>query len=894
VRVIGTVKMRNEEHILKDTLDIWAEYVDGIYIYDDCSDDNSVEIAMAHPAVIDVIRTGRFDPDRLRAEWQNRQQLLEYAQSHNPEWIAYFDADEHLYEFDKSMFDDPKVHVIATQWHDMYITPEDANLPTERYKERRWCGVEYRQIPFFYRNSPELKYDTPDQRIMHHRKLPFYPVNGVIQHWGKGHSQMIWERKCEYYGNGQDYQGKKGIYAQKWLARKGKAVHENYKSDDGNPLQLWSEIRARYQPSVRSSATRSTGKVDFESDDGIRYADEGIAPKPTASFTKTPFMPPVNEETPIAIAMSNEEHKRLVFKKTYDELFKGEEYKRTDLRPWMKHFKPEIKHFAREGYRELAPPTKILDLGCGTGASLIYYSQRDFDCYGVEIAYSAIETFKHNKPPHLDEDRIWHGFIEDYEPEQKFDYVILAEVLEHVIDPVPVLTKALECLADDGELYISAPCVEDDNPRHLRAVTMQDLQKWMDRFTVFWTEQTENRIYAKATKAKPEMLPQMKGGIDTSKYDEEKKLREFGQELQNPKTYNGDLTPDENIQMPWHHTKVHIERNNPIVCCIPRLNPDPRHLADWELFYAENKEKHNLVPYIMYNRALHHVQREAVQKAMQIGASHILFTESDQHRYPLDGLEVLLEVDKDVIGFRTYERRYPYRNMCFRKAKPEVSMIIPSEEMAEQEAYLFPFGQGDGDVIQKCDLITWAFTLVKVDVFRKMDEAWGNTLVSMHDLRNLLMPDAGDLSEHEKMARLTYTRNKLMECVQKPWGLEPFRQWGPHPTDSFFCQYCEDLGIDRYVHFGATIAHGDVLPDDILMARRLHESQKMSPYQPHTVSMPLEDDFGNVYSPDFEHLPEMAQKDIADDEQAYGGDGTPGPVNKSEDGLRLTGEILQP
>jgi len=245
--VRGICKARNEEHILTDTLDMWAEVCDAIHVFDDCSDDGTAEIARAHPAVVEVISTNLLDPDRLRAEWWNRQLLLSSAQRFSPDWIAYFDADEHLYAFDQSMLEDPGVHVIATQWHDIMITPEDADLPEDRYKERRWCTAEYRQIPFFYRNNPHLGFSQPDQRIMHHRRLPFYPVNGVIQHWGKGFSEAIWERKVEYYGHVF------GRYAEKWQARKGKAVHD-YVSDDGHPLILWEDVLRRYKPDVRMHA----------------------------------------------------------------------------------------------------------------------------------------------------------------------------------------------------------------------------------------------------------------------------------------------------------------------------------------------------------------------------------------------------------------------------------------------------------------------------------------------------------------------------------------------------------------------------------------------------------------------------------------------------------------
>ena len=234
--VAGITKVRNEEHIIQDTLDNWAEVCDQIFVYDDASEDDTLEICHGHPAVVEVIASDFLDPDRLRAEWYNRQQVLNAAQRFDPDWVAYFDGDEHLHKFDKSILEDPSVTIVATQWHDMYVTPEDEGIDDEDYWQRRWCGTEYRQIPFFYRNDPRLSFTMPDQRIMHHARLSVYPVSGVIQHWGKGHSEMVWERKVEYYG--QVF----GKYAEKWRARKGQAVHRDYLSDDGNPLVLFEDI----------------------------------------------------------------------------------------------------------------------------------------------------------------------------------------------------------------------------------------------------------------------------------------------------------------------------------------------------------------------------------------------------------------------------------------------------------------------------------------------------------------------------------------------------------------------------------------------------------------------------------------------------------------------------
>ncbi len=232
------MKMRNEEHILKDTLDNWSQICNGgIYIYDDCSDDGSVEIAKAHPHVKCVIEGRLWDPDREKAEWFNRQEVLTRAQEDAgpDDWFVYFDADEHLYNFTNyELFNDITVGAIACRLYDFYITPEDIERV---YKDREFIGPEYRTIIFFFRNSPALKYHLPDQRIV---TLPpdvnrVVPIHGDIKHYGKGFSVKQWEDTCQYYIR---YWPK---YADKWRQRVGKAVHDKMLSDFGNPLLKWDD-----------------------------------------------------------------------------------------------------------------------------------------------------------------------------------------------------------------------------------------------------------------------------------------------------------------------------------------------------------------------------------------------------------------------------------------------------------------------------------------------------------------------------------------------------------------------------------------------------------------------------------------------------------------------------
>ena len=205
-----------------------------------------------------------------------------------------------------------------------------------------------------------------------------------------------------------------------------------------------------------------------------------------------------------------------------------------------------------------------------------------------------------------------------------------------------------------------------------------------------------------------------------------------------------------------------------IMVSVPYFKPHRQFLPHFIEWYAANKVKHDLRLNFQMFRALHHAQSEAVVLAEKMGCTHILWTEDDHWGYPIDGLDELLAADKDVIGFPSYHKTHPYTSMTFRKRDKSISLI-------EGVPNLAPIYQGMGQTVEKVDLLPWSFLLTKVDVFKKLKD-------------------------------------------------NPFAQWGQCPTDSYFCQYCADVGIDIHVHFGFTISHGDVAVDEIPFYRRLNDS----------------------------------------------------------------------
>lgn len=236
MKIAVITRIRNEEKIIQDFLDYYTPFCDGIYIYDDVSNDRTVEICKAHSHVRGIIEAKDWDLDRQRAEWTTRQAVLELAQKDLPDWIIYVDADERI---DFSFLHEQHLKLmdgIVMKLFDYYITAEDVDLD---YKERKYLGPEYREILMMYKNKPGLKYEFADQREMALPKGSQILYAGAVKHYGKAISVEEWESTCEYYSTHFPEP-----YKTKWEQRKGKAVHT--KSDFGADLITW-EMRRDYE-----------------------------------------------------------------------------------------------------------------------------------------------------------------------------------------------------------------------------------------------------------------------------------------------------------------------------------------------------------------------------------------------------------------------------------------------------------------------------------------------------------------------------------------------------------------------------------------------------------------------------------------------------------------------
>lgn len=233
--IIGISRVRNEGLTIKATLDHLSSLIDGVVIYDDCSEDNTLEIIENHSLVLEVIKGEHWESHpkkRALAEGDHRQVVYKRALNFSPDWIYCFDADEYIEFKDDLDLTDLSKRSYYFRLYDFYITKNDIN---DHYLERKFLGPEYRKIPMLFHNSLKLDFQA---RVP--KGLPNSYLGGDVKHYGKAISIEEWEKKCQYYINHlfERQPGKRTI-REKWLQRVGKAIH--IRSDFNHALIKWSE-----------------------------------------------------------------------------------------------------------------------------------------------------------------------------------------------------------------------------------------------------------------------------------------------------------------------------------------------------------------------------------------------------------------------------------------------------------------------------------------------------------------------------------------------------------------------------------------------------------------------------------------------------------------------------
>jgi len=98
--------------------------------------------------------------------------------------------------------------------------------------------------------------------------------------------------------------------------------------------------------------------------------------------------------------------------------------------------------------------SNVLEMGFGDDQWTSKIIEKVEHTHIVDASSILLETCKEK---YKDAVTCYESFFEEFTPEKKFDTIIASYILEHVEDPVLVLSKAIEWLKDDGTLIAIVP-----------------------------------------------------------------------------------------------------------------------------------------------------------------------------------------------------------------------------------------------------------------------------------------------------------------------------------------------------------------------------------------------------------------------------------------------------
>jgi SAM-dependent methyltransferase len=119
--------------------------------------------------------------------------------------------------------------------------------------------------------------------------------------------------------------------------------------------------------------------------------------------------------------------------------------------------------YPRRIFKRTGRVASLLELGLGHGYTVDYFSEMTEDHHIIEGAESVISHF--NGKDTSFKGAIHHAYFETFEPDQKYDVIVMGFVLEHVDNPTQILQKYKNFLTENGKIFVAVPNAKSLNRR---------------------------------------------------------------------------------------------------------------------------------------------------------------------------------------------------------------------------------------------------------------------------------------------------------------------------------------------------------------------------------------------------------------------------------------------
>ena len=125
----------------------------------------------------------------------------------------------------------------------------------------------------------------------------------------------------------------------------------------------------------------------------------------------------------------------------------SDEKERQEKFPWNRsefhsEYNAYLARYKVESCLKYIKGSSLLDIACGDGLMTNMFSSRFENIVGVDANGAHLEKARQRLPSA----KFYESLIEDLSNDEKFDTILMLDLLEHVKDPVGVLKKAASFL----------------------------------------------------------------------------------------------------------------------------------------------------------------------------------------------------------------------------------------------------------------------------------------------------------------------------------------------------------------------------------------------------------------------------------------------------------------
>ncbi len=137
----------------------------------------------------------------------------------------------------------------------------------------------------------------------------------------------------------------------------------------------------------------------------------------------------------------------------------------------------------------------LLEVGCGNGGMTRLLAPKVDQLIAFDVSAPSLEAVRALELPNV---TTAQGLIENFQPDTRFDFVVLSEVIEHLRKPSEAIKAVFEWLAPNGSLLITTPNGHWESDEHLHEFSLQGLSQIVsetecESFKVGYIRDKENR-----------------------------------------------------------------------------------------------------------------------------------------------------------------------------------------------------------------------------------------------------------------------------------------------------------------------------------------------------------------------------------------------------------------